>query len=971
MNKRLALLATVDPDVTESEAFRLALQQAVTELGGWGGTVHLRGHRTALRLVSTTGLPAEVTRPWEIIDPEGPAAPARAVRRGTGVWVPAGSAEPWPGTGLAAVPLLSGGQAVGALTVLTGEGAEPTPEHWDFLRATATWAQERMTGAPPPAGPRPAGPRGSRLREALNEVRVGAWEWDIRTRELSLDEAAAALFGFETPSTVPPVESWLRVVHPDDLPSTLAVLEKAITDGSLYEVEYRARRPDGGYGWTRSRAKVVPDRSGEPVRMVGTVWDTTESRSVRDTLSRALRHMSDGFLAVDDDWQIVFVNREAERTLGSPEEELTGRTLWELRAVRRVPDLERRCREAVADCAPAGFDILLPDTGRWYHLRLVPVPDGTTVYLTDVTEQRQREAEQQAAERAVAERAARIAELTTALAEATTSRDVVDAVARRVLPPFGAAGLIVQTVEGDRVHNLGAVGHSQEFLDRLDGRPVAPGTPTADAILADTPVFLSSPEEFVARYPDMARYPDVAGRPGERGGQAWAFLPLTASGRPFGMCVIGFDGPRRLSGEERTLLTAISGLVAQALERARLYDAEHTRAQELQRGLLPRELPVLPACTAAARYLPAGRGMEVGGDWYDVIPLSAGRVALVIGDVMGHGLSEAATMGRLRTAVRTLADLELPPDEIMAHLNDVVGGLGEDSFATCLYALYDPTSRSCSFTSAGHPPPAVLHPDGSLRFLPNTPNPPLGAADPPFETAELPLPDESLLVFYTDGLVESARRDIDAGLAELGSLLRTSGAEQAQNLDPLCDTLTTGLLPAGQHATEDDAALLVVRVHALPAEEMASWSLPAEPQAAGQARRHVREQLAAWDLDDLVMTTELLASELIGNVLRHAKGAPRLRLLRSGGLVCEVYDSSVTMPHIRRAADTDEGGRGLQLVAALSRKWGTRYTGNGKCIWTEQALPGTADGGSGVDQLAAGAWEFDGDLDSLPFGDEG
>jgi anti-sigma regulatory factor (Ser/Thr protein kinase) len=333
--------------------------------------------------------------------------------------------------------------------------------------------------------------------------------------------------------------------------------------------------------------------------------------------------------------------------------------------------------------------------------------------------------------------------------------------------------------------------------------------------------------------------------------------------------------------------------------------------------------------------------MDVGGDWYDVIPLSAGRVALVVGDVMGHGLSEAATMGRLRTAVKTLADLELPPDEIMSHLSDIVGGLGEDSYATCLYALYDPTTGMCTIARAGHPPPAVVQPDGTAYFPELSPDPPLGAAEPPFETVEVKLPDESLLVLYTDGLVESPSREVDQGMAELERLLRTA---DRGDLERLCDTLTAGLLPAGQLDAHDDAALLVSRVHALPADRMASWRLPEDPRAAGQAREHVREQLAAWELDDLAMTTELIVSELVGNVVRHAKGPVRLRLLRSASLICEVSDGSLTTPRMRRASETDEGGRGLQLVAALSQRWGTRYTAAGKCIWTEQALSGTPDG---------------------------
>ncbi|MDW4910767.1 SpoIIE family protein phosphatase [Streptomyces sp. ADMS] len=951
MNARLALLGSVDPGVAESEVFRLALQHAVAELGALGGTIHLRGPMSALRLVSATGLPTALTGPWEIIDQEGPLAPARALyeagREGRGVWIPGEAADlgvpvcpshsPLPGSGLAAVPVIRAERSIGALTVITGDRGEPTPAHWQFLRAVVAWTEERMVQAPLPAGPVHSEMSGDRLRQALKEVRVGSWDWHIANGELIWDEAAMELYGTRPEEYTARVENWMRCVHPDDLGPTLALVDQAIRGHSVFEAEYRVRGLDGTYGWHQARGRATYDENGEPLRMIGMGWDSNESRTVRDALGRALRHMSDGFVAVDDRWRITFANLEAERTLGLSEEELFGRLLWDLPTVRELPGLEQRCRKAAAEDKPAGFDIRVPGTGRRHHLRLVPGPDGRTLYLQDVTEKRRHEEERKAAERAASERAARIAELTAALAKATTSRDVVDAVARRVLPPFAAAGLVVQTIEDDRLYTVGAIGYPEDFLAEIGNRPLTPDWPCHDAILTGTPVFLSSPEVFAARYPHLADLPERDGQ------QAWAFLPLTASGKTFGVCVVSFDRPRRLTDEERTLLATICALVAQALDRARLYDAEYRRARELQRGLLPRELPDLPACTAAARYLPAAQGMDVGGDWYDIIPLSGGQVALVVGDVMGHGLPQAATMGRLRTAVHTLADLELPPDEIMSHLNDIVGNMGEESYVTCLYALYDSITQTCSIVRAGHPPPAVVHPDGTVYFPDLTADPPLGAAEPPFETVELQVPEGSLLVLYTDGLVESSKREIDEGMRQLARLLKGAyeAGEQA-DLEHLCDTLTAGLLPA-EHPSADDAALLVARLHALTGDRVASWPLPEDPRAAGQARRHVREQLALWGLDDLTPTTELLASELVGNVVRHAKGPLRLRLLHGAELICEVFDGSLTMPRIRRATDTDEGGRGLQLITALSQRWGTRYTPTGKCIWTEQALQPPAD----------------------------
>ncbi|MFK4106648.1 SpoIIE family protein phosphatase [Streptomyces sp. NPDC019531] len=963
MNARLALLDTVAPGATESEVFRLALGHAVGELSALGGTMHLRGPMSALRLVSSAGLPPALTRSWEIVDQEGPLAPARALQRGKGVWVPLSQDAPepqevaWPGTGLAALPVFSGRRSIGALTVLAGERGEPTPEHWDFLRDVVAWTEDRMAQAPPPSGPSHAELSGERMRQALKEVQVGSWDWGIHSGELIWDEAALELYGTLPEDFSGQVEDWMRCVHPDDLAPTLALVEQAIAGHTVFEAEYRVRRLDGTWGWTQARAVTTYDEQGEPLRMIGVGWESNESRTARDALSRALRNMSDGFLAVDDEWRITFANLEAERFLGFSEEEFFGRLLWDLPAAREVPDLKRGCLEAAAEERPAGFDVYLPSCGSLLHVRVVPGPDGRTLYFQDVTEKRRLAEERQAAERAAAERAVRIAELTTELAKATTSRDVVDAVARRVLPPFAASGLMVQALEGDRLHHVGAVGYSDEFVNLLDSRPRSTvGDPVWDTIASDVPLFVSSAEEYARVYPELADFPARGGK------QSWAFLPLTASGHTFGVCVVSFDRPRLLDDEERALLTTITALVAQSLERARLYDAEHTRSRELQRSLLPQALPDLPACTAAARYLPAGPGADVGGDWYDIIPLSGGQVALVVGDVMGHGLPEAATMGRLRTAVHTLADLELPPGEILGHLNDIVGGMGEASYATCLYALYDPTTQVCSIARAGHPPPALVRPDGTVHFPEPDADPPLGAAEPPFETVDLEVPEDSLLVLYTDGLVESAKREMDEGMADLARLLGAAHADgTAVDLERLCDTLTDGLLPTGQQAA-DDAAFLVARLHALPADRMASWALPDDPKAASLARRHVREQLAAWDLDDLIPTAELLVSELVGNVVRHARGPVRLRLLHTTELICEVYDGSQTMPRIRRATETDEGGRGLQLISALSTRWGARFTPTGKCIWTEQSLRGPAEPSDAVFLTAA---DFDEEWEAL------
>ncbi|MGX1544955.1 SpoIIE family protein phosphatase [Streptomyces adustus] len=678
-------------------------------------------------------------------------------------------------------------------------------------------------------------------------------------------------------------------------------------------------------------------------------------------VNRALREMADGLLLVDGAWRIFYANAAAERlfTEDGPAETPVGYLLWEaagtLQGDRAVEDL---CERTAADGLPGGFDVKRPTDGRWYHLRLAPVPDGTAVYISDITESKAREAAAARAHQAAAEQAERIKDLTISLSGALTVQDVVSAVAQRVLPPFGASGLTIGILEEarlNRVRIVGAIGYPESFTKMVEAELVSAASPVSDVLDSGVPLYIDTAEEHIRRYPHMAHRIDASGK------KSWAFLPLIASGRPIGACSISFTEQRRLDEAEQTLLTALSALIAQALERARLHDAERLRARELQRGLLPCTLPTLPALTAAARYIPAGEATDVGGDWYDVLPLSSGRVALVIGDVMGHGLSEAAAMGRLRTAVHTLADLELSPDDLLAHLNDLVAELGEDFYATCLYAVYDPTDASCTFAAAGHPPPAVADPQGMVRFLDLEPNSPLGVADPPFETTRLHVPDGSLLVLYTDGLAETATRTIDRGMALLTRTLAetlkmpdtdadaaaSAGLEQTRHVVPpapdalperLCDALTANLLPTLSN-TIDDAALLIARLHSLDAADMAGWTLPQEPRAAGQARALIRDQLARWDLDALVMTTELIVSELVTNAVRYARGPIRLRLLRSDFLVCEVADGSLTTPHVRRATDTDEGGRGLQLVNALAHRWGARYETSEKYVWTEQQLP--------------------------------
>lgn len=974
---RMGLLAAVDESRRDVEVLLIALQQAVAGLHGLGGMVHLPGGGMSgiLYLVADSGLPASMTRPWLVIRARDTAPPSRAARENTTVWQPAlappkpvpGRGDPadqWPsplaaGIGHLAVPVPGPGDRRGALSVLLAPGAHhaagagrtvPEAAEHAFLTDVAAWMSDRLR----PAGPLNPSPTmlhalendsGARdgPRRGGHEVPSTTYTWDLRTGELTSERPIDEVLAGVDPDVLSGgIEAWAALIHPDDLPLTMTGLDQGVRLRGGFQNEYRVRRRDGTYRWVEARARTVTDEAGEPVQVIGTVWDSTDTHAAAESAGWALRHMSDGFVSLDDNWRIVFLNRAAERLFGSLAD-VHGVILWNIPSVQAQPGLADRCRAAAAEGRATGFDVPWPDGPYWYHLRLVPVPEGLALYITDITERHLREAERAAADRAAAERAALMQRVTRRLAEAVTAQDVMAAVADGVMTPLGASGLTVLGLVGDRLIVIGSRGHGERFARLLDRQSAAGdiARPERDALRTRTAVYLSSPEEFLERYPDTREVVRESGK------QAWVFLPLTVSGRGIGTAVISFDRPRVLGEDERTLLTALSGLIAQALERAALYDEATTRARTLQRSLLPRALPELSAVQTAARYQAAREGADVGGDWYDVIPLSAARVALVIGDVMGHGMSEAATMGGLRATVRTLSDLELPPDEILGHLNDIVGELDIDSFVTCLYGVYDPVTGLLSYASAGHPPPAVVRSDGTVTFLPPPPNPPLGVATPPFDTLETELPGDCLLALYTDGLVENMDRDLGAGTDRLAGLLsrfaRTTPADRAgsADLDSICATITAALLPAHGGALADDAALLLARTHPLEPWNIAEWPLPEEPRAAGQARNLVRAQLTDWDLADeeLITTTELLVSELVGNVIRHATGPVRLRMLRTRALICEVSDGSPTTPHIRHTSDTDEGGRGLRLVSALCRRWGTRHTSTGKSIWTEQELP--------------------------------
>ncbi|MEO3975994.1 SpoIIE family protein phosphatase [Streptomyces sp. CAU 1734] len=413
--------------------------------------------------------------------------------------------------------------------------------------------------------------------------------------------------------------------------------------------------------------------------------------------------------------------------------------------------------------------------------------------------------------------------------------------------------------------------------------------------------------------------------------------PLRGRRRVIGAAVF-LRRPDRPAFEPNDLLVAaqLATHTALGIDKAVLYGREAYIADELQRTMLPEGLPQPTGVRLASRYLPAAETARVGGDWYDAIPLPGSRVALVVGDVMGHSMTSAAIMGQLRTTAQTLAGLDLPPQEVLHHLDEQAQRLGHDRMATCMYAVYDPVSHRITIANAGHPPPVLLHLGGRAEVLRVPPGAPIGVGGVDFEAVELDAPAGATLLLYTDGLVESRLRDVWTGIEQLRERLaataQLTGPDHSPPLEALCDDVLDMLGPGDR---DDDIALLAARFDGIAPSDVAYWFLEPEDAAPGRARRLARRALSRWGLEELSDAVELLVSEVVTNAVRYAERPVTLRLLRTDVLRCEVGDDSPQLPRQRKARDTDEGGRGLFLVNRLARRWGATRLSSGKVVWFE------------------------------------
>ncbi|WP_407565423.1 SpoIIE family protein phosphatase [Streptomyces sp. 184] len=772
------------------------------------------------------------------------------------------------------------------------------------------------------------------------------------------NDGAEALFGYATADAVAqPVTEFLEIPWDE-----------------RWEI---AERNPAGKGWTGSFTAHHRDGSHFPVRaqvcplgldhraswlIVATALATAQAREREHAILRGLFTQSPfGLAVVDPQLKLVMVNPALERMEGVPARQQVGRALGDTVPEGVGPVTEARAQKVLDTGEPqvAVSHVDPPDdsSSRLPHVRSrssfrLQDPAGHTLgmgqavldvtsyyqvrrHLTLISEAGIRIGSTLDLERTAQE----LAEVLVPQVADFVAVDLSAAVIHGhepdpVLIP-GSAELIrraQQSVREDLPESVAPLGAPVAYSETSpQQRCIATGRPVLDPTVDLSTPWLSQ---------DAARSDKLR----EVGIHSHLVVPLRARGITIGVAtLVRWKNPEAFNADDLLLVEELAAHAAVCIDNARRFGREHRAALSLQRHLLPKDLPTPTGVEVAYRYLPADTHAGVGGDWFDVLPLSGARIGLVVGDVVGHGMTAAATMGRLRTAVQTLAALDLPPDELVAHLDDLVAHLDEAETgdrhipgvigATCVYCVYDPISRTADITRAGHPPPAIAHPDKAVEFLDIPAGPPLGLGGLPFESTHLKIPEGSVLAFYTDGLITaSSDRDIDLGFTRLAFAL----AYPDHPLEEICDVMERLLLPDGPR---DDVAFLVARPRSIGEENVATWRLPRELTAVGQARSLTTEQLDAWHLEELAFTAELIVSELVTNAIRHASGPVDLRLVRDVNLILEVSDGSNTSPHMRQAQTDDEGGRGLFLVAQYSQGWGTRYTTDGKTIWAEQPLP--------------------------------
>ncbi|MFD8388800.1 SpoIIE family protein phosphatase [Streptomyces sp. NPDC059680] len=750
------------------------------------------------------------------------------------------------------------------------------------------------------------------------------------------------------------------------------------------ELAERCRRDGGWAGLLTARCK-----GGQPKRVMVRITPAVEPGGAphwlvlvsdvagargwdmsRGVLEQMVTDAAVGMAIVDTDLRCVWSNEALERYGGGSPGERLGRRLAEIQPGIDSADIEAQMRHVLATGRPVvGYEHVgqvrsAPHRETAHMMSFARLDDDrghpmgvyyTVVDITDRHRARQR--------LALLDRAGE--QIGRSLDIVRTAQELAD-VAVQDFADFVSVDLLDSVLRGAEPEPPGET--DQVPLRRAGHQSVNPGVPEAVVEIGAVATYLAGSPPIrsltTGRSWREERLDPLAKEwatdiPGGRmatflelGVHSVMIVPIRARGITLG--VTTFFRRRRPEPFDEDDMSLAEDLVSRAavcVDNARRYTRERNAALVLQRNLLPHRLPEQDAVEVAACYRPADELTGLGGDWYDVIPLSGARVALIVGEVPGHGIDAAAAMGRLRTAVHTLAALDLPPEEVLAHLDDLVGRMAREEGvrpedpeaagiqavgAGCVYVIYDPVNGLCTMAAAGHPAPAVVLPDGAVSFVDLPQGPPLGAGGPPFEAVELTLAEGSTLALHTDGLlVHGDDGDGAVAVAVNRDRLRRALEQRAPTLDARCRALVDTLVPARPH---DDVALLMARTRLLGAGRVADWDLPADPAVVADARKEATRQLSEWGLEELAFTTELVVSELVTNAIRHADGPVRLRLIRErAAVICEVSDGSATAPHLRHPRATDEGGRGLLLVSQFSQRWGTRFAPGGKIIWAEQS----------------------------------
>ncbi|MFG3496558.1 SpoIIE family protein phosphatase [Streptomyces sp. NPDC047928] len=795
-----------------------ATADTIEAVGGYAGGVYLRSRTPGLlRLAVLAGLPGRLFRPWWRMHVNRPFPVAEAYRSGRAVHL-ADAEEamrrfpqlmaglPFPFGSLYA-PVADGDERFGVLVVLRSAtpGRPVTPDDRSRMRGAAKRLGDDLAAlasrgttvawdGEPTAVQLPAG--------ATPPVRIGHLDWDLDTDTVTVDDDLCAILGAgpgETPRTSAGLEALLA---PEDVYGLWTVARQVSATG----------RPPGRRIWLRGRDgrpyllelsrhengrdPAAPPGGGPAGMLSGFIVDPGTGPIVAAAADR----LAQGILSLDRLGRITYVSRSAETLLGHGRPQLVGRDLWDVLPWTGRPAYEDHFRAALISHDPVHF-LAHRTADAWLSVSLYPGHDGLTVTLGAAEAPLYSPgsvATPGAGLGSPADRASvlyRPVALAIALTEAVTARQVSAVVTEELLPAFGGRQLAIYLLSERHLHLAWETGFPQGFLDRFDGVGLDARLPGVETLTSGRPIFFESMQRLAAAYPGIPLDAHVGAR---------AFLPLIASGRPVGSCILGFDQPRGFSPEERTVLTALAGLIAQALQRAQRYDTEAALARGLQDALLPNRLPRLRQVDTVGRYLPGTQGMDVGGDWYDVVETGQG-LALVIGDVQGHGVAAAATMGQLRSAVRAFALGGHEPQQVVSGTNRLLIDLDPGQFASCCYAVLDPTTGLLRAVRAGHLPPLLREPDGLTRVLDLPGGVVLGIdQDAEYPVTELHLAPGGVLAFFTDGLVEAPGTDIDLGIERLRGALGAAGQV------PLA-TIADRLIDEARDSTDrpDDIALLL------------------------------------------------------------------------------------------------------------------------------------------------------------------